>query len=153
MSTSNQRTNRSTTNFTAIFEAASNEYKSLTGEDLETHPFGAALEENSSPDAVLEVFREQAQAFDKCRKGDDKLSKLMTWLAPMVHILITFSGALGEGIGIVSIPSLCALQPSNFYSQAVFTRKNTLYWYRCSSRGQSPPTLFGVFSCSIQLRR
>jgi hypothetical protein len=105
MSTSNQRANRSTTNLTAIFEAASNEYKSLTGQDLETHPFGAALEDNSSPDAVLDVFREQAQAFDKCRKGDDKLSKLMAWLAPMVHILITFSGTLGEGIGIVSIPS------------------------------------------------
>jgi hypothetical protein len=101
MSTSNQITIRSTTSFTAIFEAASNEYKTLTGQDLGTHPFGAALEDNSSPDAVLDVFRKQAQAFDKCRKGDDKL---MAWLTPMVHILITFSGTLGEGIGIVSIP-------------------------------------------------
>ena len=99
MSTSNQTTNR---NFNAIFEAASNEYKTLTGEDLGTHPFGAALEDNSSPDVVLDVFRKQAQAFDKCRKGDDKL---MGWLTPMVHILITFSGTLGEGIGIVCTPS------------------------------------------------
>jgi hypothetical protein len=149
MSTSNQIANRSTTSFTAIFEAASNEYKTLTGQDLGTHPFGAALEDNGSPDAVLDIFRKQAQALDKCRKGDDKL---MAWLTPMVHILITFSGTLGEGVGIVSIPSFY-VQSYNIYFQAVFTRKNTLYWYRCSSRGQSPPTLFGVFSCSIQLRR
>jgi hypothetical protein len=102
MSTSNQITYPSTARFTAIFEAASNEYKTLTGQDLGTHPFGAALGDNSSPDAVLDVFRNQARAFDKCRKGDDKL---IAWLTPMVHILITFSGTLGEGIGIVSISS------------------------------------------------
>lgn len=102
MFTGNQITNRSTTSFTAIFEAASDEYKTLTGQDLGTHPFGAALEENGSPDAVLDVFRKQARAFNKRRKGGDKL---MAWLTPMVHILITFSGTLGEGIGLVSIPS------------------------------------------------
>ena len=105
MSTGNQTNNHSTASFTAIFEAASNEYKTLTGQDLGTHPFGAALEDDSSPDVVLDVFRKQAQAFDKYRKGDDKL---MAWLTPMVHILITFSGTLGEGIGIVSIPSFYA---------------------------------------------
>src|SRR5712692_6107760 len=47
MSTSNQTTDRSTANFTAIFEAASNEYKTLTGQDLGTHPLATELESNN----------------------------------------------------------------------------------------------------------
>lgn len=100
MSTTNQTTDLSTANFTAIFDAASNEYKKLTKQDLETHPFAAAFENANSSDSVMNVFRKQAQAFDKFRKGDDKL---MTWLTPIVNILVTFSDTLGEGISIVSI--------------------------------------------------
>jgi hypothetical protein len=102
MSTSKQTTDLSTANFTAIFDAASNEYKTLTKQDLETHPFAAAFEISNSPDSVMNAFRKQAQAFDKFRKGDDKL---MAWLTPIVNILFTFSGTLGEGIGLVSIRS------------------------------------------------
>jgi hypothetical protein len=108
MSTSKQTTNVSTANFTAIFDAASNEYKTLTKQDLQTHPFAAAFENSNSPDSVMNVFRKQAQAFDEFRKGDDKL---MTWLTPIVNILFTFSGTLGEGIGIVSIQSLMICHP------------------------------------------
>jgi hypothetical protein len=50
----------------------------------------------------MNVFQKQAQAFDKFRKGNDKL---MAWLTPIVNILFTFSGTLGEGIGLVSIRS------------------------------------------------
>ncbi|KAI0280752.1 hypothetical protein BGY98DRAFT_961617 [Russula aff. rugulosa BPL654] len=35
----------------------------------------------------MDVFRRQAQAFDKFRKDDDKL---MVWLTPVVNILFTF---------------------------------------------------------------
>ena len=107
MSTSNQTTDLSTANFTAIFDAASNEYKTLTKHDLRTHPFAAAFESSNSPDAVMNMFRKQAQAFDKFRKGDDKL---MAWLNPIVNILYIFSGTLGEGIGIVSIQSFMIYQ-------------------------------------------
>ena len=99
MSTSKRTTDLPTANFTAIFDAASNEYKSLTKQDLETHPFAAALENYDSPDSVMNVFRKQSRAFDKFRKGDDKL---IAWLTPIVDILFIFSGTLGEGIGIVS---------------------------------------------------
>ncbi|KAI0278215.1 hypothetical protein BGY98DRAFT_1096892 [Russula aff. rugulosa BPL654] len=102
MSTSNQTTDLSTANFTAIFDAASNEYKALTKQDLETHPFAAAFDNSNSPDSVMNIFRKQAQAFDKFRKGDDKL---MTWLTPIVNILFTFSGTLGEGIGLPFSPA------------------------------------------------
>src|SRR6267154_6676183 len=98
MSTSNQTTDLSTANFNAIFDAASNEFKTLTKQDLETHPFAAAFENSNSPDSVMNVFRKQAQAFDKFCKGDDKL---MAWLTPIVNILFTFSGTLGEGVGLV----------------------------------------------------
>jgi hypothetical protein len=100
MSTSKQTTDLSTANFNAIFDAASNEYKTLTKQDLETHPFAVAFENSNSPDSVMNVFRKQAQVFDKFRNGDDKL---MAWLTPIVNILFTFSGTLGEGIGLVSI--------------------------------------------------
>ena len=103
MSASNQATNPSISNFTAIFDAASQEYKTRTKQDLATHPFAAALQGYNSPDSILNVFREQAQAFDKFRKGDDKL---MEWLTPIVNILFTFSGILGDGVGLVSpLPS------------------------------------------------
>jgi hypothetical protein len=112
MSTSNQTADLSTANFTAIFDAASNEYKTLTKQDLETHPFAAAFENSNSPDSVINVFRKQAQAFDKFRKGDDKL---MAWLTPIVNILLTFSGTLGEGIGLVSIQSFVIYQSCDVY--------------------------------------
>ena len=99
MSSSNQ-TDPPISNFTAIFDAASQEYKTLTKKDLATHPFAAAIEDHNSPDSILNVFRKQAQAFDKFRKGDEKL---MTLLTPIVNILFTFSETLGEGVGLVSL--------------------------------------------------
>jgi hypothetical protein len=103
MSTSNQTVDPSASNFAAIFDAASREYKSLTKKDLATHPFAAAIEGFTSPDAILSVFRKQASTFDKFRKGDDKL---MEWLNPIVNILFTFSETLGEGVGLVSLHSV-----------------------------------------------
>ncbi|KAI0270078.1 hypothetical protein BGY98DRAFT_1190151 [Russula aff. rugulosa BPL654] len=102
MFTGKQTTDVSTANFTAIFDAASNEYKTLTKQDLETHPFAAAFENSNSPDSVMNVFRKQAQAFDKFCKGDDKL---MAWLTPIINILFIFSDTLGEGIGIPFSPA------------------------------------------------
>jgi hypothetical protein len=100
MSASNQTTDPSAI-FTAIFEAASNEYKTLTGQDLRTHPLATELERNNdSPDSILGVFRKQAQALDKFRKGDDKLMKSLT---PIVHILFTFSTTAGANIGLVGV--------------------------------------------------
>ena len=101
MSASNRTTHSSVSNFAAIFEAASNNYKSLTGQDLRTHPLATELESNNdSPDSILAVFRKQAQALDKFRKDDDKLIKSLT---PIVNILFTFSTTAGADIGLVSL--------------------------------------------------
>jgi hypothetical protein len=100
MSAVNQTAGPSQTNsFTAIFHAATSEYQRVTGNLLDDHPFSAQLVSCDSPEAVSNVLRMQAQAFSKFRKGDEKL---MAWLDPIVHILFTFSGTLGEGIGLVS---------------------------------------------------
>ena len=101
MSTSDQTAGPSTStdNFTAIFNAASIEYQTVTGNRLDTHPFAAQLDTCDSPNAISDLLRAQAQAFSKFRKSDEKL---MAWLDPTVHILFTFSATLGEGIGLVS---------------------------------------------------
>jgi hypothetical protein len=101
MSTSNQTAgpSRFTDNFTAIFNAAENEYQSVTGKPLDTHPFATQLDSCDSPEAISNFLQTRAQAFSKFREGDEKL---MAWLNPTVNILITFSATLGVGIGLVS---------------------------------------------------
>jgi hypothetical protein len=99
MSATDQIAGPSTDNFTAIFNVASTEYQTVTGNHLDTHPFATQLNTCHSPEAISGLLRTQAQAFSKFRKGDEQL---MAWLEPIVHILFTFSGTLGEGIGLVS---------------------------------------------------
>jgi hypothetical protein len=99
MSASNPTADPSTANLTAIFEAASNEYRSLTGQNLGTHPLATELERSNSPESILGVFQKQAQALDKFRKGDDKLMRSLT---PIVHVIFTLSATLGAGICLVS---------------------------------------------------
>ncbi|KAI0249021.1 hypothetical protein BJV78DRAFT_1230625, partial [Lactifluus subvellereus] len=102
MSSHNQPTNLANSNFISIFDAASNEYKKLTNQDLRTHPFANQLHNCDSPDAVLVLFRRQAEVFDEFCKGDHRL---MRWLDPTVHILFTFSATLGEGIAFPFPPA------------------------------------------------
>jgi hypothetical protein len=99
MSASNQVAGHSTDKFSAIFNAALNEYLRVTGKRLDTHPFAAQLDTGPSPEAVSNVLQTQAQAFSKFSKGDENL---MTWLSPTVNILSAFSETLKEGIGLVS---------------------------------------------------
>jgi hypothetical protein len=85
--------------FASIFHAASREYKKKTGKDLRTHPLAVELDNCNSPDAVLELLQNQADALDDAGNSDQKL---MRWLGPTVHILYMFSATLGEGVGLVS---------------------------------------------------
>ncbi|KAH9952688.1 hypothetical protein BC827DRAFT_1252878 [Russula dissimulans] len=102
MSASDQTAGPLTDNFTAIFNAASTEYHNVTGKRLDTHPFVAQLDVCRSPDAVSNLLRMQAQAFSKFRKRDEKL---MAWLVPIIHILLTFSATLAEGIRLPFSPA------------------------------------------------
>jgi hypothetical protein len=98
MSAANQTTGPSTDDFSPIFDAALAEYQKMTRERLDTHPFATQFDTCDSPEAISDVLRAQAKAFSKSRQGDERL---MAWLNPIVHILFVFSGAIGEGIGLV----------------------------------------------------
>ncbi|KAH9009088.1 hypothetical protein EDB84DRAFT_1446495 [Lactarius hengduanensis] len=102
MSGTQRATATTTSNFISIFEVAAKKYKKLTKQDLSTHPFSVVFNRCDSPDAVLDVFRKQAEIFDEIRKGDEGL---VQWLDPMVHILFTFSAALGEAVGLTFAPA------------------------------------------------
>jgi hypothetical protein len=109
MSTSNhwQTTHLSpSSNFTQIFKNAVDEYKRLTKQDLHTHPFSAALNACDTPDAILDVFRGQAQDYNRFREADDKL---MRWLRPTIEVLFTVSATVALGVSLVSsfFPALC----------------------------------------------
>ena len=154
MSATNQAPgpSRSTDNFTAIFQAASSEYERVTGNPLDTHPFSTQFDSCDSPEAVLNAFQTQAQAFDKFCKGDEKL---MTWLDPMVHILFTFSATLGEGIGLVSHHPIYSVEMfSDTRSSAMLAWQNHLYRDRCSPCGELLSNFFVVVHKSnIQAHR
>ena len=75
-------------NFEAIFNAALTEYTERTGKDLCNHPLASKIDGCHNPESILDVFQEQAQAFDKFKKGDTKLFK---WLRPVVHVLHAIS--------------------------------------------------------------
>ena len=88
-----------------IFDAALQEYATKTGIDLTTHPLATVLEECYSPEAVLEVLREQARVFDQYRNGNDsRKAQLMDLLNPTVNILhrISTSGTIRKVVGVVS---------------------------------------------------
>jgi hypothetical protein len=89
--------------FQAIFDAALNEYSKKTGKDIITDPLTAKLRCCTSPDAVLNVLQEEAQAFNDFRNENRKV-QLMRKLKPTVDILLALSnnGVLGNGIGSVS---------------------------------------------------
>ena len=83
----------STESFTAIFNAATNEYERLTGKRLDTHPFATQLDGCQSPEANSNIFRTHVQILSKSRKSNERL---MTWLDPTVHIL--FQRHLEKGL-------------------------------------------------------
>ena len=87
-----------TDGFTAIFKAAEGEYQRITDKSLDTHPFAKKLRICDSPEAVSNLFQNQADVLSKFCEGDKKLIAL---LDPTIHILFAFSDTLGEGIGLV----------------------------------------------------
>ncbi len=86
--------------FQSTFSHALRAYKKRTREDLLLHPLAARLQSCHSPDAILAVLQEQAQAIDQFWNGKEKL---ITWLDPIVRVVFALSSSLGEGIGLVIV--------------------------------------------------
>ena len=81
-----------------MLDAALIEYKKKTGKDLQAIWLASELQSCKSVDSVLDILRDQANALD--RSGD---RKLMNWIDPLVHVLSTFSDALGDGVSLVCV--------------------------------------------------
>jgi hypothetical protein len=88
----------SSPNFKQIFNTALKAYEKRTKSILLEHPLAAQLQACDSPSTVLLVLQEQVQELHQSRAGDERLSR---WLNPTVNVLCAFSGALGEGVGLV----------------------------------------------------
>ncbi|KAI9463037.1 hypothetical protein F5148DRAFT_1150347 [Russula earlei] len=88
--------------FRSLFSSALLAYKKQTNEDLLMHPLAARLQSRDSPDAILSILREQAQAFDRSRNSEEKLTES---LGSTVYVLHTLSSSLREGVGLVLSPA------------------------------------------------
>jgi hypothetical protein len=79
----------SSSTFGALFNAALEKYTKKTGKDLRSHPLASEIDSCDSPDSIINIFREQAQAFDEFKRGDTQLFK---WLKPVVNVLHALLG-------------------------------------------------------------
>ena len=66
-----------------------------TSNDLSKAPIATALQQSSSPEAVLQLFHEREKAFKEYRDTDRKLIKC---LSPAVKVLQAFSDIIGEAV-------------------------------------------------------
>ena len=146
MSTSN--TAPTPSNFEPIFSAALAEYTKKTGKDLRNHPLADKIDGCDSADSILAIFKEQAEAFDKFRKRDDKLFK---WLDPIVKVLHAFttSEVLKDTVSNVSpgtFLNICSvglnsLSTRYFHHQSMFYLLSGSF-YPCVSLHYLCPHLF-----------
>ena len=95
-------TDNSSSYFQSAFDTALSDYAKETGVDLTTHPFAHTLENCDSADRILDILEEKAQQFRAYRDGN---RKLIDCLKPIIQVLRTVSGILGETALIVSQPN------------------------------------------------
>ena len=88
----------SPSNFRLIIDAF-DDYARQAGVDLTKNPLADALRGCDSPNDVLELLQDKADAFKNFRDGD---RTLINWLKPVVQVVHGFSGVLGPAISLVS---------------------------------------------------
>ena len=88
----------SASNFRLIVDAF-DDYANRVGEDLTKNPLADALRTCDTPNAVLRLLQERAEAFKHFRDGD---RTLIEWLKPVVHVVHGFSNVLGQIASMVS---------------------------------------------------
>ena len=87
-------------NFQLIIDAF-DDYTRQVGLDITKNPLADALRGCDSPNAVLELLQDKANAFKNFRDGEPSRT-LMNWLKPVVQVVHGFSGVLGPAISLVS---------------------------------------------------
>ena len=99
----------SSSNFQSIFDLALSDYVKQTNIDLSTHSFIQSLQSCDSPEHVLDLLAAKAKQFRAYRDGN---RKLINCLKPVVQVLHTVSGILGEASTMAS-PAMASLaEPS-----------------------------------------
>jgi hypothetical protein len=78
--------------FQAILDKALADYCEQIGVELDKHPF---IDELRGSDNVLKLLEDKANAFKAYRDGNRKLIK---WLSPVVQVVHTLSGVLGQAV-------------------------------------------------------
>ena len=82
-------------NFKVVFQAALEVYNKKTKQSLQGHPLLIKLESCDSPASILDLL--------EGRLNPNANEGLRKWLNPTIHVLHAFSGAIGEGVGLVNI--------------------------------------------------
>jgi hypothetical protein len=119
-------------NFQAIFDAALSDYAKQTGIDLATHPFAQTLQSCDSADAIFNFLRDKANQFQAYRDGN---RKLINCLKPVVQVLHTVTGILGEAASLVSPMNRLVLYDrilTALFLGIIPTYKSNPRWRRCS---------------------
>jgi hypothetical protein len=130
----------SAVSFQAILAKALADYCGQIGIDLDKHPFANELRESDSPDDILKLLEGKAKAFKVYRDGN---RKLINWLSPVVQVVHTLSGVLGEAVSLMSRTRWPILF-DNFIIRppgAHQTRESDLCWRGCSNHGAYHLTL------------
>ena len=90
--------------FQPLLDVALADYVKQMGIDPVKHPFVDQLRSCHSPDDILKLLEGKATEFKDFRDGN---RKLIDCLNPVVKVIHTFSGILGEAASFVSkMPSL-----------------------------------------------
>jgi hypothetical protein len=124
-----------------IFDAALADYARQTNIDLVTHPFAQTLQTCDSADAILNILQDKAKEFQAYRDGN---RKLIDCLKPVVQVLHTVAGILGEVATLVSLANRSVLSHLIFMaplSGSIPTDKSNPRWCRCSFHCASNPYL------------
>ena len=124
------------TSFQEIFDKALADYREQIGVDLDQHTFIDELQGRDSPDDVLKLIEEKANAFKVYRDGN---RKLINFLSPIVHFIHVLSGVVGDAAPSVS--SINGMKWVSFSSYtvrlpgAIQTIKGDLCWRKCPNHG------------------
>jgi len=81
-------------------------YEKITGIDLSTHPFDAALKQAKSPGAILELLRKRENEF-KDYRGEYR--RLINFISPVVNVIQTFSAVIGAAVSLPVVSHACNL--------------------------------------------
>src|SRR5260221_10444044 len=107
--TEHTSTSPSQANFQLIINALG-DYANLTGIDLSKHPFSEKLQVSRSPDDILGLLEEREKAFKEYREGN---RRIISCLSPVVRVIHTLSGILGEAGSLVSHDFFCCFSLGN----------------------------------------